>query len=135
MERIHSNPEGHWRTPRKITHSHGIRVGNMVFVGGQTHCDQEGNVLDPGDIVAQTRGAMENLKRILEDLGATMNDVVVLNTFYAGELTVDEWARCAEIRFGYFDPPGPTATGIRVGDELNIPGLKVEVNATAFVGD
>ncbi len=133
MKKTYSSPEGHWITPIKINHSHGIRAGNMIFVGGQVDFDDKGNLQHPGDIVTQTRAAMDNLKRIVEDLGATMDDVVQINTFYAGEATEEDWVRCAEIRFGYFKAPGPTATGIHVGKQLNLPGLMVEVNAIAVV--
>ncbi|MGH1525531.1 hypothetical protein ACRAWC_16385 [Leifsonia sp. L25] len=56
------------------------------------------------------------------------------NTFYSGELSVEEWQRTYDIRFSYFPKPGPTATGILIGKELNIPGIRVEVNAVAVVG-
>lgn len=135
-ERIHAAVPGHWQVPGnfKINHSHGIRVGDTIYVGGQEDLDAEGNVLHPGDIVAQSRAVMENLKRVIEDLGGTMGDVVVLNTFYSGEVSHEEWQRTYDIRFSYFPPPGPTATGILFGKELNLPGLRVEVNAIAVVG-
>jgi enamine deaminase RidA (YjgF/YER057c/UK114 family) len=134
LEKIYASPKGHWQLPIKMNHSHGIKVGNMVFVGGQAAFDEQGNVVHPGDLVKQSRVAMDNLKAVLEELGATLNDVVMLNTFYTGKLTVEEWASSAKVRYSYFKGRGPTGTAIRVGEELNIPGLRVEINAIAIIG-
>ncbi|MFJ4027991.1 RidA family protein [Paenarthrobacter sp. NPDC089989] len=136
LERRFAELPGHWQVPGhfKINHSHGIRVGDMIYVGGQEDLDEQGNVRNPGDIVAQCKSVMESLKRVIEELGGTMGDVVQFNTFYAGELSYEEWQRTYDIRFSYFPAPGPTATGILIGEELNLPGIRVEVNAVAIVG-
>ncbi|MBK0422049.1 RidA family protein [Leucobacter sp. CSA2] len=136
LERRHANVPGHWQVPGRfqINHSHGIRVGDMIWVGGQEDLDENGNVRNPGDVVAQCHSVMQSLKAVIEDLGGTMGDVVQFNTFYAGELSFEEWQRTYDIRFGYFPEPGPTATGILIGEELNLPGIRVEVNAVAVVG-
>ncbi|WP_404430881.1 RidA family protein [Microbacterium lacus] len=136
IERRTAQLPGHWQVPGQFTinHSHGIRVGDMIWVGGQEDLDEHGNVRHPGDVVAQTHAVMQSLQAVIESLGGTMGDVVQFNTFYAGELSVEEWQRTYDIRFGYFPAPGPTATGILIGKELNIPGICVEVNAVAVVG-
>lgn len=133
MEKIVAAPTGHWVLPGDVPFSQGIRVGNLVFVGGQSDFDEHGNVIHPGDIVAQSHGTMQNVKRVLESLGATLDDVVQMTTFYVGELTQDDWLRCAQARFSYFKRPGPTSTAINVGHFLNIPEVLVEVNAIAVV--
>lgn len=136
VERRIAQVPGHWQVPGKFTinHSHGIRVGDMIWVGGQEDLDEHGNVRHPGDIEAQSHAVMQSLQAVIEDLGGTMGDVVQFNTFYAGELSVEEWQRTYDIRFSYFPAPGPTATGILIAEELNIPGIRVEVNAVAVVG-
>lgn len=135
-ERLIAQVPGHWQVPGHFTinHSHGIRVGDMIWVGGQEDLDEHGNVRHPGDIEAQCHAVMQSLQAVIEDLGGTMGDVVQFNTFYSGELSVEEWQRTYDIRFSYFPKPGPTATGILIGKELNIPGIRVEVNAVAVVG-
>src|SRR5262245_36972573 len=45
--------------------SHGVRCGNMIYVGGQVALDPDGQVLHPGDIVGQSQAVMENMERVL----------------------------------------------------------------------
>ena len=135
MEKVYTTQKEHWTLPGDVPFSQGIRVGTLVFVGGQSDFDEHGNVRHPGDIEAQSHGTMQNLQRVLESLGATLDDVVQTNTFYVGALTHEDWQRCAAVRFSYFKRPGPTSTAINVGHFLNIPEVLVEVNAIAVVGE
>jgi enamine deaminase RidA (YjgF/YER057c/UK114 family) len=132
MEKIYTDPEGLHVASADINYTHGIKVGKMVFISGQADT-KDGKAQHPGDIAEQSRAAMDWIKVTLEKLGATMDDIVMLNTFYAGELSVEEWARSAKVRYSYFKGRGPTGTAIRVGDELNFPGMRVEINAIAVV--
>ena len=54
----------------------GVRVGNMVFTSGQAAVDSQGHVVGVGDIRAQTRQTIENIKATLETAGADLEDVV-----------------------------------------------------------
>ncbi|MBL6734053.1 MAG: RidA family protein [Candidatus Poseidonia sp.] len=72
---------------------HARRVGNMLFLsgvgprqpgtnaipGGPIH-DEEGNPL-AYDIKAQTHAVVDNIKRIVEEAGATMDQIVDVTTF------------------------------------------------------
>ena len=40
----------------------GKQIGNLIYVAGQVALDREGNVVGEGDIKAQTRQALENMK-------------------------------------------------------------------------
>src|SRR5260370_335639 len=53
LARSHVWPEGHWSWPIKVTHKHGLRCGEMIFVGGQVALDPDGRVLAPNDLAAQ----------------------------------------------------------------------------------
>ncbi len=134
MEREFAWPEGHWNLPIKVPFSHGVRAGQLIFVGGQVAYDKEANLLHSGDIVAQTRIAMDNVQKVLQEFGAGMNDIVKLQTFFVSTGTREEWKRCAEIRFSYFDYPGPASTAIPV-PALGIPGLMVEIDAIAVLSE
>lgn len=132
MKKVHAWPEGHWDWPIKVPFKHGVKAGNMIFVGGQVALDDKGRVLHPGDIVAQSRIAMENIKRVLAEYGATMDDVVKMNTFYVGQGTQEDWEVAARIRASYYKEPGPAATGIPL-PTLALPGLMIEIEVIAAV--
>lgn len=53
----------------------------MVFVRGQVGSDFEGNVVGIGDPAAQADQAMKNVKQLLEEAGATLNDICKITVF------------------------------------------------------
>jgi 2-iminobutanoate/2-iminopropanoate deaminase len=53
-----------------------IRFGNMLFVSGQGPLDPTTREVVAGDIAAQTRQTLSNLKTILEYAGASFANVV-----------------------------------------------------------
>ena len=55
-------------------------------MGGQVSLTADAQVIDPGDMVAQTRRAMENIALVLAEFGAGLDDVVKVTTFYQGQL-------------------------------------------------
>ena len=62
--------------------SHGILArGQMLFLAGQTAADATGRILAPGDLVAQFRQALSNLKVVVEAAGGQVSDVVKLTLF------------------------------------------------------
>lgn len=63
-------------------YSQAISAGGFVFVSGQIAIDSTTNTLySGGDIQAETRMVMENLKAIIEQAGCIMQDVVKCTIF------------------------------------------------------
>ena len=56
-------------------YSNAIKVGNFVFVSGQLPVNPETGEM-PRGLQAQTLQVIENVRRILADAGATLDDVV-----------------------------------------------------------
>ena len=56
--------------------ANGVKVGNMIYLSGQVSVDDQGQVVAPGDLVAQSRQAYAHIRSTLEELGATMADIV-----------------------------------------------------------
>ena len=114
IEKRYSWPDGHWDWTTHLPYKHGNKCGHMIHLGGQVSLDTSANVIDPDDMVAQTRRAMENIKRILADFGATLDDVVKVTTFYEGEASAEALHENLLIRSNSYTPPGPATTGIPV---------------------
>src|SRR5690242_7739400 len=74
MTRRYAWPEGHWAWPIPVTHKHGVRSGDLCFVGGQVDLAPTGEVLHAGDIAAQAPAAMASMGRVLRDLDAGLGD-------------------------------------------------------------
>ncbi|MDQ1620400.1 MAG: 2-iminobutanoate/2-iminopropanoate deaminase [Actinomycetota bacterium] len=129
-------PAGHWDWHVPTPFSQGWRVGNLLFVGGQLSADEHGNVVGVGDIEVQTRNVFDNVTRVLEEAGATWQDVVKMNTYYCFEGTGDEvqqyWEKMTRIRLQYLPDPGPVGTAVRVAG-LMYDGFLIEVDVMAVL--
>jgi 2-iminobutanoate/2-iminopropanoate deaminase len=107
--------------------SHGVSIGNMVFTAGTGPFGADGKLIE-GDIKAQTRQVIENIKSILKAGGATLNDIVQA-TIYIDNF--DNYQGMNEVYREYFpvDPP-PRATVQIVG---MWGGMLVEIMAIAVI--
>ena len=116
-----------WTWDDKFTLSQAIQVGDSIYVSGQTAQDPEGNVVGKGDMKAQMRQVLENMKTVLETAGASMDDIVKV-TVYTTDMS--RLLETHEIRAQYFPDPPPASTGLEV-KALASPDLLVEVEAVA----
>ena len=119
IEKQYSWPEGHWDWTTHLPYKHGNKCGRIIHLGGQVSLDSSANVIDPDDMVAQTRRAMDYIARILEDLGATLDDVVKVTTFYEGKASAEALHENLLIRSNSYTPT-------RTGNDWNtssLPGL------------
>jgi enamine deaminase RidA (YjgF/YER057c/UK114 family) len=132
-ERRALRPQGHWDWPQPVNFQQGVKVGPIIFVGGQVATDEKCRVLHPNDIEAQTRIAMDFIRKTLNEYGADMDDVVKINCFYSGGADPDRLHRNLSIRSACFTEPGPATTGIpleKLG--LSDAGMEIEIEAIAM---
>ncbi len=122
-----------WPSYQRIPHAvNAIRAENLLFLSGCSGLDRDGNLIGPGDIGAQTRQAMENMKAALEAAGASFRNVVHMDTFYADPRLTP---KMIEVRSSYFGPDNPyTTTGVQVAG-FGKPGILVEMDAIAVLDD
>ena len=103
-----------------------VAGGRLVFVSGQAGSDDAGQAI--ADPEAQFAAAIENLREILEAAGGTLADVVELTTYF---ISIGDLPVFAKVKERFFTtPPYPAWTAIGV-NELALPGLRVEIKATA----
>lgn len=131
LPRSHVWPEGHWDWPIHLPYKHGIRCGPMIFLGGQVALTPKGEVIAPGDLVAQTRIAMENIRRVLAGFGAGFAEVVKVNAFYEGGASAEQLHANLAIRSACFPEPGPVSTGIPL-PHLAYEKMMIEIEAVAM---
>lgn len=63
-------------------YSQGVMAGNLVFVSGQLPINAATGEM-PADIKAQTAQSIENIKAVLAEAGATLDNVVKTTVFLA----------------------------------------------------
>ena len=93
-------------------YSLGTRVGNMIFVSGQLGLDANENVV-PGGIGPETRQTLENLKAVLAQADATLDDVTMVNV-YLKDLDAD-YATMNQIYRAFFGDQPPARATVQVG--------------------
>jgi 2-iminobutanoate/2-iminopropanoate deaminase len=92
-------------------YSPAIACGDLVFVSGQTPLDAATGKLVAGDIAAQTRQCLENLRGILEAAGLSLAHVVKTNIFLTN---MGDFAAVNEIYKSYFREPYPARSTVAV---------------------
>jgi len=105
--------------------------GRLVFVAGQIALDVNGEIVGAGDITAQTRQVMENLRLALEAAGATFADVVRVVNYITD---VELFGQMAAVRKEYLVEPYPASTLVEVS-ALMYPEILIEIEAIAVVSD
>lgn len=126
----------HVRTPEGVATGNGYShvvwgTGRFVAVAGQIALDEHGELVGPGDGLAQSRQVFANLRRCLAEAGATFADVVKL-TYYVTDVGILPSVRIARDECVDTDRP-PASTAVQVA-ALVRPDLLLEVEAFAVVG-
>jgi len=117
--------------PSRYTFSPAVRAGNLLFISGTTAGDERGQLVGPGDIVAQTRYIFQKFGRLLRAAGGGFEHIVV-STNYA--TTTENYAHTAAVRREFFGDRFPTATGVIVAGLLR-EGALIEISAVAVLPD
>lgn len=103
-----------------------IKSGGVVYLSGQVHMDPEAGKLVDGDIGAQTRQCLENLKRVLAADGLSFADVVKCTVFL---IDMGDFAEVNKVYAEYMVEPFPARSCIQVA---GLPlGARVEIEAIA----
>jgi 2-iminobutanoate/2-iminopropanoate deaminase len=101
----------------------------MIFVSGLTSRDETGAVVGPGDIRAQTRQTLENLKAILAEGNATLDDVVKVTVFIRD---MGDFQAIHEVRGEYFTKDLPASSMVEVSRLVDERSL-IEIEAVAVI--
>lgn len=67
--------------PRGFSHGISVSGGRLLFLAGQDGSDARGKIVTPGDLIAQFRQVLSNLKAVTEAAGGGLRDIVKLNIF------------------------------------------------------
>ncbi len=113
-------------------------VGPFVFVSGTSSRRPdntfEGVIVDEMgttklDIKLQTKAVIENIKAILNEVGADLSNIVDITSFL---VNMNDFGGYNEVYGEYFDSNGPTRTTVAV-HQLPHPHLLIEIKAMAYL--
>jgi len=89
-------------------YSNAIKCGNIIFVSGQLPVNPETGKV-PATIQEQTKQVIANIRNILADAGATLDDVVK-TTVYLQEMYL--FSQMNEVYASEFNEPYPARTSL-----------------------
>jgi 2-iminobutanoate/2-iminopropanoate deaminase len=92
-------------------YSQAIQFGNLLFVSGQIPLDPGTGNLVAGDIEAQTRQVMDNLKAIVAAAGMTLADALKATCFLKN---MGDFAKFNGVYAGYFGDTPPARETVEV---------------------
>jgi enamine deaminase RidA (YjgF/YER057c/UK114 family) len=111
-------PADHWSWKKPLPFSHGWKIGDMIFVGGQRSISQRGSPIGAGDIETQTANAFRNLETVFKEAGGDRNNLMRQNTYYRfvgeGREVTDYWEKMTNVRRQYMSVPSAAGAGLRI---------------------
>ncbi len=123
VEFLQSNPGS------TLPFSEAVRVGPMLYLSGQIGTDSTG-ALVPGGIGPEARQTLDNIRRVLERYGSSMDRVVKCTVML---VDIAEWPALNEVYVAYFPGPKPARSAF-AGSGL-AQGARVELECWATVPD
>lgn len=115
---------------------HIVGACDLMYISGATasslyhqhpHVDEEH--VHPHDIAEQTRLAMENIKQVLDHVGATWQDVVKVTTYLTD---IRDMAAASAATRPYFKDWKPASTTVCI-NQLSSPGARIELDMIVAV--
>jgi 2-iminobutanoate/2-iminopropanoate deaminase len=106
-----------------------IRAGDMLYVSGQGPLDPATRELVAGDIAAQTRQVLDNLKAVLDAGGATIAQVVNMRVCLRN---VADFPVFNEVFRDFMN--GEKVTRTCTGGTPHRTGVLVEIDCVAYLG-
>jgi enamine deaminase RidA (YjgF/YER057c/UK114 family) len=116
--------------PTPEVYSLGYKVGDQLWLAGQTPIGDDGKIVGLGDPRAQAECIYRRIGIILKEAGATPRDVTMIHT-YVTDMRFQPMIR--DIRAGFFAGHKPASTTVQVV-ALAQPEFLLEVEVFAVIG-
>jgi 2-iminobutanoate/2-iminopropanoate deaminase len=110
-------------------YSQAIRAGEFLFVSGQIPLDAATGAVVDGDVRAQSRRVLENLRAIITAAGGSLGSVVKTTVYLAD---MNDFPALNEEYGKFFGAPAPARVTVQVS---RLPkDVRVEIDAVAHLG-
>ena len=111
------------------SHGYKVEIGDtvMIFTTGQIALDKSGQVLYPDDPAKQAEFIYESLQKILNQAGASLDDVVKTTVFVTN---MNDFSKISAVRNKYFKNSEPVSTLVEVNKFVK-DGCRVEIEVIA----
>ena len=117
------------QAPKAIgPYSQAVRMGQLIFVSGQTPLEPATGQLVTGDVRAQTRRVLENIRGILQSQGLTMDDILKTTVFMTD---LGQFASMNEVYAEFFKEAPPARATVQVSRLPKDAQVEIEAIAAA----
>jgi len=113
-----------------VGYSRAVQVGNVIEISGTTASDGD-KIIGKGDLNAQTVFILEKIKKVLEQAGSRIEDVIRTRMFVTD---IAEWEKAARAHSQFFKDIKPATTMVQVSKLIN-DELLIEIEATAIISN
>jgi 2-iminobutanoate/2-iminopropanoate deaminase len=113
------------------SYSHGMVWGGLIFLSGQVAYGSDGKVIR-GGVPEQTRQVLDNMKKICEEAGTSIENVLKVTVYMTN---IEDFAEMDRVYREYFQVP-PTRTTVEVSSLVKTGGAKglvVEIEGIAAI--
>lgn len=123
-------PPDVWDSRPKKYYAQAMNVDGTIYISGQACQDEKERIVGLGDIEAQTRQSLENMRRLLESEGKKMSDIVKMIFFTKDIRHLRRGELFAKVLKEFFGPITPPCTGVQI---LNLwdPDFIIEIEGIA----
>ena len=108
-------------------YSRAVKVGPLIEVAGTTAVEN-GQVVGPGDVYAQTKFILQKIAGVLQEAGASLEHVVRTRLFV---IDISQWEEIGRAHGEFFQDIRPASSMIEVKGLID-PALLIEIEVTAY---
>jgi len=112
-----------------VGYSRAVRIGNIIEVTGTVAVDDNGQVVGPHDPYLQTKFIIQKIQKVLNEAGATLEDVIRTRMFVTD---ITRWEEYGKAHGEFFKEIRPCTSMVEVKG-LIAPEYLVEIEASAIL--
>jgi enamine deaminase RidA (YjgF/YER057c/UK114 family) len=114
-----------------VGYSRAVKTGNIIEVTGTVAADENSNVVGGPDAYEQTKFIIQKIEKVLQQAGASLNDVVRTRMFVTD---IARWQEYGRAHGEFFKDIRPCTTMVEVR-RLIAPEFLIEIEATAIISE
>ncbi|HZD81269.1 MAG TPA: RidA family protein [Nitrososphaeraceae archaeon] len=116
---------------KEYGYAQAVKVADTIYVSGQVSHDDTGNIVGLGDMESQMRQVYTNIRKVLAQYGATMDNIVDEILFVTDmDMAFAAAVKCRQEIF--FGTPVVASTIVQI-QRLAFPELMIEIRCVAKV--